>query len=172
MYTYESKKEGVFVQSVSKLILIVLFIPLTVFGQDLLESRIRKLTPTKKAVFIKNGIFHNGNNKLKSKLKTVRHSYSSNQGYERVVFDFTTKKIPKLYGNISSPNKRLYFDMFNTDLIKGVSSVGTSKFVKNINFLPLTKDSLSVEVIFKKNVEIDLFYLEAPGRFVIDVKEM
>lgn len=137
-----------------------------------MDSRIRKLTASKKAIFLKNGIFHNGNVKNSSRLNKVRHSFSKNQGYERVVFDFSTSNIPKVYGSISSNEKRIYLDFFDTNLKESIASVGTSHFVENINFLPLSKESLSVEVIFKQNVEVDVFYLNGPGRLVLDIKEI
>ena len=141
-----------------------------VWGQNLLEERIRKLSSRKKSVYLNRGVFHNGGPKSPSVLKAVRHSYSSSRGYERIVFDFETQAMPRLYGYIAGDQNKVYVDFFEVSPKKALSSFGESKFVKSLNFFPLTEETLSVEIIFKKNVSIDIFYLDSPARLVIDVK--
>ena len=103
-------------------------------------------------------------------MKNVRHHYSQKNGYERVVFDFGSDKLPKVYGYISSSEKKLYLDLFDTKLLESFSSLGKNKFVESVNFFPIQTDSLSVEVLFKKNVSLDVFYLESPARLVVDIR--
>lgn len=139
-------------------------------AQDLMGERIRRVSGTKKSVYFDSGIFHNGGPKRKSGLKVVRHSYAEKRGYERVVFDFTTKEIPRVYGNISSSEKKLYIDLFDTTLGSNMGSFGKSKFVEEIKFFPISKESLSIEITFNKTVNVDIFYLNSPGRLVFDIK--
>lgn len=155
-----------------KLLFLALFVlSSTAFSQDLFSERIRKLDSRKRSVYLESGIFHNGGEKRPSSLKGIRHSFSKSQGYERVVVDFTTAKLPRVYGHVSSKDKKLYLDLFDTDMTGTVSSFGNTKFVKAINFFPITEDSLSVEIIFKENVSVDVFYLTSPARLVVDIKK-
>ncbi|OUR93079.1 hypothetical protein A9Q84_21485 [Halobacteriovorax marinus] len=148
----------------------ILVLSFTSYSQDLMGERIRRISSSKKSVYFDGGIFHNGGPKRKSKLKAVRHSFAPKRGYERIVFDFTTSKIPRVYGNISSGERKLYVDFFDTELTSSINSFGKSKFVNEIKFFPISKDSLSIELSFTKSASIDIFYLSAPGRLVIDVK--
>ena len=139
-------------------------------AQNLLDERIRRLTPNKKSIFLERGIFHNGGPKTATDLRAIRHNFSKNNGFERVVFDFTTDEIPRIYGYISMKEKKLYIDFFKTSVKPDLGSFGDSKFIKSVNFFPIQKDTLSVEVLFKDDVSIDVFYLKKPGRFVVDIK--
>ena len=141
-----------------------------VFGQDLMAQRIRKLTGNKKSVYFDSGIFHNGSPKGKSVLKKIRHSYVKKNGYERIVFDFTTQKLPRVYGHISGKNKRLYLDLFKTEISKNIGSFGNSKYVESINFFPIDEKSLSVELIYKNKANVEIFYLNSPARLVVDIR--
>ena len=156
----------------NKIILIsFLLLSFSIQAQDLLNERIRSVSARKKSIYFDSGIFHNGNlKKTKSILREIRHSYVSSRGYERVVFDFSTELPPRIYGNISGKNKKLYIDFFNTSLKDEFASFGNSKFVKEINFFPIDKGMLSLEITFKKKVNSDVFYLSSPGRLVIDLK--
>ncbi|WP_127715197.1 hypothetical protein [Halobacteriovorax sp. HLS] len=140
------------------------------YSQNLLGERIRRVSSTKKSVYFDSGIFHNGGPKRSSTLKAMRHSYSSKRGYERIVFDFTSAEIPRVYGNISSGEKKLYVDLFNTALSENINSFGKSKFVDEVKFFPISKESLSIELTFSKVANVDIFYLSSPGRLVIDIK--
>lgn len=141
------------------------------YSQNLLTERIRKISSKKKSVYFRDGVFHNGNKRMKANLKAIRHSFSKKNDFERVVFDFKTNKIPKVYGHISSNEKKIYMDLFDTKVKAGIGSFGSSKYVKEVNFFPLDKESLSVELSFKQGVIADVFYLENPGRLVIDLKK-
>ena len=140
------------------------------FSQDLLGERIRRITSRKKSIYLDKGIFHNGGPTVQSTLKAVRHNYNRSLGYERIVFDFKTKKIPKIYGHINSNNKNLYVDLFDTQIQKGINSFGKTQYVDAINFFPISRETLSVELKFKEKVSVDIFYLDNPGRLVIDIK--
>lgn len=151
-------------------ILLLLSFSVSALGQDLLGERIRRITSRKKSIYLDKGIFHNGGPTVTSILKAVRHNYNKSLGYERIVFDFKTKNIPKVYGHINSGNKNLYVDLFDTQLIKSINSFGKTKYVDSINFFPISKETLSVELKFKEKVSVDIFYLDNPGRLVIDIK--
>jgi len=158
------------------LVLVTLFtfvinIFLNVYAQDLTKARIRKLNLSKKAIYIDNGIFHNGSTKVVSNIKAMRHSFAKKEGYERVVFDFSTPQIPRVYGNFNSKDKKIFIDFFDTTLDGAIKSFGKTRFVEEIKFFPVSEDSLSLELSLKDNVSIDIFYLENPGRLVMDVKK-
>jgi len=163
------KTKNTFSKLIASLFLINLFVT-SVHSQNLLEERIRRVSSRKKSIYLDTGIFHNGGPKRSSKLKAIRHNFSAKRGYERVVLDFTTSELPRIYGYISRTEKKLYLDLFTTDLPPSLDSFGNSKYVQSVNFFPIQKDTLSVEVIFKKNVSLDVFYLSSPGRLVIDIK--
>jgi len=152
------------------IIVLISFFTSSVQAQNLLDERIRRISSRKRSVYLDSGIFHNGGPKRSSKLKAIRHNYSSKAGYERLVFDFVTTELPRIYGYISGKEKKLYLDLFTTDLPDAINSFGNSRFVKSVNFFPIQNDTLSVEVLFKKNVTLDVFFLKNPGRLVVDIK--
>lgn len=141
------------------------------YGQDLQSERIRSMSSRKRSIYLESGIFHNGSESLSSEIKSVRHNYSDKRGYERLVFDFKTAKVPRIYGYISAEERKMYIDFFETTLNPEIGSFGQSQYIKAINFYPINSESLSVEVQFKDKVTLDIFYLDSPGRFVVDIKE-
>jgi len=152
------------------LLVFVSLLPFVTQAQNLVEERIRRLDSRKKSVFLNRGIFHNGGPKVASSLKAVRHSFNPKLGYERLVMDFETAQMPRVYGHIATGEKKLYLDLFDTQIKGAIGSFGNSKYVESINFFPISQDTLSVEIHFKQSVSVDIFYLETPGRLVIDVK--
>jgi hypothetical protein len=150
----------------------IFFIP-CLWAQSLTQdqSRIRKISSTKKSVYFDQGIYVNSGAKIASTLNAVRHSYSANNGYERIVLDFKTNQVPKLYGYVSGKDKILHLDLFNSTVNPNINSFGNSKFVQSFNFFNFSDDMLSVEMVLKDNVNYDIFYLENPGRLVIDIKK-
>lgn len=152
------------------LIVLPLLVQTASFSQDLMSERIRKIAGKKRSVYFKKGIFHSGNSKSESTLKSVRHGYQPSNGYERLVFDFKTKKMPKIYGYKSEGDKKIFIDFFNTTLSSSHGVFGSSKFVEKIEYYPVGDETLSTEIVLKGNYSIDVFYLEKPGRLVIDIK--
>ena len=139
-------------------------------AQDLMKERIRKLSNNKTSIYIEKGIFHNGGVKQESVLKSIRQSYNPKQGFGRIVIDFSTNQIPKVYGHISSQDKKLYIDFFDTTISKDLQDIGNTRFVEKVNFFPIESNYLSMEMKLKTKVTADIFYLENPGRLVIDLK--
>lgn len=142
----------------------------SVFGQDLFKERIRKLSSNKTSIYIEKGIFHNGGVKLQSTLKSLRQSFNPKQGFERIVIDFSTNQVPKIYGHISNEDKKLYLDIFETSLAKDFKTVSNTRYIEKINFFPIESNHLSIDMKLKGKVIADVFYLENPGRLVIDLK--
>lgn len=140
------------------------------YGQNLLKERIWKISDRKRSIYFDKGVFHSDLKSNNQMLVDVRNSYVKSRGYERVVFDFGSAKPPKVYGYISNDNK-IYIDFFNTVLEKAINPVSNVKHIKEINFYNIDSDSLSAEIAFGSNVSVDIFYLENPGRIVIDVKK-
>ncbi len=140
-------------------------------AQDLMKERLWKIDSRKKSIYMEAGIFHSGHKKAESKVSGIRHSYSTSKGYERIVVDFETRDVPKIYGFLSAKEQKLYLDFFDTGLAGNVGFPGNSKFVKSVNFFPISEESLSVELKFKTGVTADIFFLENPGRLVIDLKK-
>lgn len=155
-----------------KLLIFVLILQsFAVMAQDLSKQRIWKISSKKRAVFLDKGVFYTNESSSQQQLKAIRNSYIPSRGYERVVFDFTSPKPPRVYGHIANNEKKVYLDLHNTSLNRSISAVKNVKFVKNVDFFNLDKDNLSVELSFKEKVSFDIFYLENPGRLVIDIKK-
>ena len=150
--------------------LLLLFVSVEIFSQNLFEERIRKVTDKKTSIFLDKGIFHTASNKTKSSLKSIRQHYRKNSKTERIVLDFTTETIPRIYGHMSKGERKMYIDIFNTTLADGFATFGESRMVKSIDFFPIHNKMLSAEIIFHNDVLVDIFYLKKPGRFVIDAK--
>ena len=141
------------------------------FPQDLLQERIWKISSRKRSIFFDKGVFHSEDNPIAQNLLGIRNSYVPSRGYERVVFDFSSQKPPKDYGKISGLENKVYIDFFNTNLGTNVKQLKNIKYLKNINFFTIEKDNVSVELQFSQKVSFDIFYLENPGRLVIDVRK-
>jgi len=139
-------------------------------AQDLLKERIRKLSAKKTSIYIESGIFHNGLTKGEGVLKGIRQFYTPKQGFERIVIDFGGTEIPRVYGNINAAEKKVYIDFFDTILDKELKTVASTRYVEKVNFFPIEKGMLSMELKLKAKVNADIFFLENPGRLVIDLK--
>jgi hypothetical protein len=151
-------------------IMSMLFIA-NVFAQNLNSQRIWKISSKKRSIFLDKGIFHSDSEVKNVQLSGVRNSYVTSRGYERIVFDFNTMNTPRIYGHISKNEKKVYIDFFNTSLNKALSSIKEVKYVKSVDFYNIDKNQLSAELTFNSSVSFDVFFLENPGRLVIDVKK-
>ena len=150
---------------------LILLISFNSFGQNLLKERIWKISSKKRSIFFDKGIFHSEGSTSLQKLIGVRNSYIPSRKYERIVFDFSTTIPPRTYGHISNTQNKVYVDLFNTRLEKKINNLKNIKYVKNVDFFNLDSNKLSVELSFVDGVSYDIFYLENPGRLVIDVKK-
>lgn len=143
-----------------------------IYSQNLFEEKIRMLFPHKKNVYLRDGTFYKkGINQKISILSNIRRSYFKNEGRERVVVDFSTQTVPRIYGHISKLNKKIYLDIYQTHIGAHVQTKGQGQFLKRINFYPLDEDMLSIEFELSQALSYDIFYLDSPGRLVIDIKE-
>ena len=145
------------------------------FGQNLNQlnqEEIRKMEGHKTGVYVPKGVFYKGGEKLSSSIQSIRQSGDALKSTERVVIDFSTPNTPKIYSYLSDSEKILYIDFFNTEIKDKKLELTNSMFVDSINFYPWKKDgSLSMEIKLKERVFCDLFYLESPGRMVIDIRK-
>lgn len=141
------------------------------FSANLQSERIWKLTNRKKSIYLDDGIFHYQSGDSASSLTNVRNSYVASRGYERIVFDFAGKNVPKIYGNVSNPNKKLYIDFANTNLAASLKKLKNTKFVDRMDVFNIDSDTLSVELVLKSKVSFDIFFLDNPGRLVVDIKK-
>lgn len=139
-------------------------------AQDLLKERIRKLSSNKTSIYVDKGVFHNGGVKQEAVLKSIRQSFNPKQGFERIVIDFSSNQIPKIYGHFSSLDKKIYVDLFETTLARDLQTVASTRYIEKINFFPIESNQVSMEMKLKANVTADIFFLENPGRLVIDFK--
>jgi hypothetical protein len=147
----------------------LLFLNLS-FAQNLFEERIWKVSSRKKSIFLDSGVFH-FNSQVKNSLITgIRNSYAPDRGYERIVIDFNNSSIPKIYGHISSKDQKLSIDFFGTSISSTQANLKNSKFVRSVDFISVDGKSLTMELALKSKVSFDVFYLENPGRLVIDIK--
>lgn len=153
------------------LLIITVLLSTNIFAQNLLKERIWKISSKKRSIFFDKGVFHSEGSDKEQKLLGIRNSYIPSRKYERIVFDFSTSVPPRTYGHISNDKNKVFLDLFNTRLEKEVSSLKNIKYIKNVDFFNLDKNKLSVELSFIDGVSYDIFYLENPGRLVIDVKK-
>jgi hypothetical protein len=151
------------------LLLLSLLIVSPVLAQNLMEERIWKVSPRKKSIFLDSGVFHLNSAVKSSSITGVRNSAVNGRGYERVVIDFDTPSVPKLYGHISE-NKKLSVDLFNTTMATNQPQMKNSKFVKSLDFINVDGKSVTLEMALKGKSSFDVFYLENPGRLVIDIR--
>jgi hypothetical protein len=137
-------------------------------AQNLMEERIWKVSPRKKSIFLDSGVFHHSAT-TSSEVVGIRNSSVDGRGYERLVFDFSSKTLPKVYGHILSSQK-ISLDFFDTKVQTSQPSLKPSKFIKDINFISVDGKNLTLEVFLKGKSSFDIFYLENPARLVIDIR--
>lgn len=152
-------------------ILLVILMGLSVNAQNLSKQRIWKITSDKRSIYFDQGIFHSDKKRSPAKLTNIRNSYVTSRGYERVVLDFDGSQPPKIYGHISMSKNKMYLDLFNTTLSSNIANIKNVKFLENVDFFNIDKDLLSIEFKVSNKVSYDIFYLENPGRIVIDIKK-
>lgn len=140
-----------------------------ILAQNLMEERIWKVSSRKKSIFLDSGVFHHNSSLKESSITGVRNSAVNGRGYERVVIDFSTPTVPKLYGHITE-NKKLSVDFFDTSMATAQPQMKNSKFVKSIDFINVDGKSVTMEMDLKGKTSFDVFYLESPGRLVIDIR--
>ena len=141
------------------------------FGQNLNQEKAKKIEGRKTGVYVQEGIFYKGGSSIKSAIQTIRRSGDSTKNQERVVIDFSTPNTPQIYSYLSDSEKILYIDFFNTEIKDKKPELVNSTFVESVIFYPWKDNSLSMEIKLKEKVFCDLFYLETPGRMVIDIRK-
>lgn len=151
-------------------LLACLFLVTSAFAQNLMEERIWKVSPRKKSIFLDSGVFHFNSTQNSASITGVRSSAVPGRGYERIVVDFSTATVPKLYGQISPQDKKISVDFFSTAVSTSQPQLKNSKFVKSIDFINVDGKSTTMEISLKGKASFDVFYLDNPGRLVIDVR--
>jgi hypothetical protein len=151
------------------LIILGLLIVTPILAQNLLEERIWKVPSRKKSIFLDTGVFHLNSNLKSSSITAIRNSAVNGRGYERIVIDFNTPTVPKFYGHITA-NKKIVVDFFDTAIQTSQPNMKNSKFVKSIDFISVDGKTITMEMSLKGKSSFDIFYLENPGRLVIDVR--
>lgn len=140
-------------------------------AQGLGNERIWKIGNRKKAIYQDRGVFHTGAEGTPGTLLSVRHSVNKELKAERIVLDFSGEKIPRVYGHISPTGDKIYVDLFSTTLSGANNFDNKGEYLKSVEFYPISKDILSLELGFKHKITADVFFLETPGRLVIDIKK-
>lgn len=153
-----------------RLLFITVLFSLPVLAQNLMEERIWKVAPRKKSIFLDSGVFHHNSTLKNAGITSVRNSAAPGQGYERVVIDFNTPSIPKVYGHISPKDKKISVDFFEASIQTSQPQLKNSKNVKNIDFINVDGRSITMDLSMKGKSSFDIFYLENPGRLVIDIR--
>ncbi len=151
------------------LFLLCLLAVTPILAQNLMEERIWKVSPRKKSIFLDSGVFHLNSSLKSSNITSVRNSAVNGRGYERVVIDFNTSSVPKLYGHITA-DKKISVDFFDTSIMTNQPQLKNSKFVKSIDFISVDGKTMTMEMTLKGKSSFDIFYLENPGRLVIDIR--
>lgn len=153
-----------------KLLCLTLLVSFNSFAQNLMEERIWKIAARKKSIFLDSGVFHLSTGAQNSAITAVRSSAVAGRGYERVVVDFNSPNIPKVYGHISAKNQKLSVDFFDATISTNQPQLKNSKFVKSIDFVSVDGKTITMEMSMKGKASYDIFYLENPGRLVIDIR--
>jgi hypothetical protein len=148
---------------------IFLFSLTQAMAQNLMEERIWKVAPRKKSIFLDSGVFHLNSATKNGAITGVRNSTVDGRGYERVVIDFNTPSVPRLYGHITQ-NQKISIDFFDTTISTAQPQLKNSKFVKAIDFITVDGKTMTMEISLKGKSSFDVFYLENPGRLVIDIR--
>ena len=146
-----------------------LFLMTSAQAQNLLEERIWKVAPRKKAIYLDSGVFHLNASNKSSAITGVRNSAVNGRGHEKVVIDFNTEGVPKLYGHITQ-NKKISIDFFDTSIMTSQPQMKNSKFVKSVDFISVDGKTVTMEMSLKAKSTFDIFYLDNPGRLVIDIR--
>lgn len=151
------------------LLVLVGFMSWQAFAQNLNDERIWKLVSHKKAVYLGHGVFH-FNEGVPANINNLRSSYVPSLGYERVVVDFAGPKVPKVYGHIDGKNHKISVDFFDTSVTPTIKSLKNTRHVKSVDFLAIDQNQVTMEMQLKDKSNFDIFYLENPGRLVIDIR--
>lgn len=151
------------------LLVLISLITFQASAQNLNEERIWKLVARKKAIYLGHGVFHQ-NMGSRTTITGLRSSYVNGRGYERVVIDFATNEIPKLYGHIDAKTKKLSIDFFDSTVSPQITALRNTRHVKAVDFLAIDQNQVTMEMQLKDKVNFDIFYLENPGRLVIDIR--
>src|SRR5262245_54461889 len=130
-------------------LLICLLISFPVLAQNLMEERIWKVSPRKKSIFLDSGVFHYNSTVPSAAISAVRSSAVNGRGYERIVIDFNTNSVPKLYGHISPQDKKISVDFFGTSVSTTQPQLKNSKFVKSIDFISVDGKNITMEMALK-----------------------
>jgi hypothetical protein len=141
----------------------------TTSAQNLMEERIWKLSSRKKSIYLDSGVFHFNSTQVASTITGLRNSTIDGRGHERVVVDFKTPTVPRLYGHISQ-NQKISIDFFDTQIGITPPDLKNSKFVKGIDFITVDGKTMTMELNLKGKASFDVFYLDNPGRLVIDIR--
>jgi len=137
-------------------------------AQNLMEARVQKLGTREQSIYQGPRIVHNGPQKNDALLIEIRHSFHPAKQYERLVFQFKGDKVPKIYGHIGQEVMRLNF--FKTKIDENVTMKKNGKFIKGIDLIPFQNEYVSLETLFNGPIISEIFFLENPGRLVIDLK--
>jgi hypothetical protein len=152
------------------LLLLTLLVGFSAKAQNLNDERIWKIPSKKKAIYLTNGVFHQ-NSGPDASVIGIRSSGASQQGYERVVIDFSTSSVPKLYGHINETERKISVDFFQTSIASNLKSLSNTRYVKSVDFLVVDKDQVTMQMNLKSKYSFDIFFLENPGRLVIDIRQ-
>lgn len=153
------------------MILMITIFSQFVSAQNLFDLAIREIEPQKKSVYFSDGVLHLSKGERGAGLVNIRHSYSPKRGYERIVFDFNSNSVPRIYAYIANENKKVFFDFFNSSFSSTIPDLKNVHTVKGIDFFAIDDQNFSAEINFKQEATFEIFYLSNPGRLVIDVKK-
>ena len=96
-------------------------------------------------------------------------SHDTNHEYKKIVIDFNTPSIPKIYNHISSQTQKLSIDLFDTKITTTQPQLKNSKFIKNIDFININNKTLTMDIALKSKTNFNIFYLPNPKKLVIDI---
>lgn len=154
-----------------RILIFSLLLSFSALGNSILEQRTVKLSTKKASVYSDSGVFFWKSTLKGAKVKTIRSFYSKKRGFERIVVDFTTPVIPSVYGHIDDKQGKLFLDIMDAAPDTQINQNVSGKYLKSIDIFSLDKSSTSLEFSFNEKYGFDVFYLNSPGRLVIDVRK-
>ncbi len=139
----------------------------TTCWSNLAEMKVREMIGRKRGAFLTSGIFHTPGKAQTGLIKGLRYSSSQlNDGHERIVLVFKENNLPRVYGSLKG--QEVFLDFFQTQ--KKELDFSKIKTLLKQEFIPINDKMLSLKLTFKEPITLEPFFLENPGRLVLDVK--
>lgn len=155
------------------LLMIALWVP-SVFAV-VSADRIHTVESKKTQIYMKDGIFTGGNREAESAtIKEIRRA--NNTGFERIVLDIESPKIPYYQVSVDPTLKRVTMTVFGDPTLAFnapavVKAFQKSATVSRVDLYPkMDGSTFSMVMQLKGTTPIEVFELTSPNRIIFDLK--